>query len=100
MSFSIGKYKDEVYCDLVDKDACHLLFRRPWQYNVDTQHARKDNMYMLEKKGIKYSLRPLKVISRSRGYKLEGHSFLTIVQYEKEMEESIKESKEVLVLII
>ena len=27
--FSIGKYKDEVYCDIVDIDACHLLFGRP-----------------------------------------------------------------------
>ena len=27
--FSIGKYRDEVYCDVVEMDACHLLFRRP-----------------------------------------------------------------------
>ena len=28
--FSIGKYWDEVYCDMGDMDACHLLFGRPW----------------------------------------------------------------------
>ena len=28
--FSIGKYKDEVMCDVVDMDACHMLFGRPW----------------------------------------------------------------------
>ena len=27
--FSIGKYRDEVYCDVVDMDAFHLLFGRP-----------------------------------------------------------------------
>ena len=27
--FSIGKYPDEVYCDIVDMDACHILFGRP-----------------------------------------------------------------------
>ena len=54
--FSIGKHKDEVYCDIVDMNACHLLFRRPWQYNFDAQHDGKDNMYMLEKEGVKYSL--------------------------------------------
>ena len=27
--FSIGKYQDEVYCDVVDMDACQLLFGRP-----------------------------------------------------------------------
>ena len=24
--FSIGKYRDEAYCDIVDVDACHMLF--------------------------------------------------------------------------
>ena len=28
--FFIGKYRDEVYCDVVEMDACHLLFGRPW----------------------------------------------------------------------
>ena len=27
--FSIGKYRDEVYCDIVDMDTCYMLFRRP-----------------------------------------------------------------------
>ena len=30
VSFSIGKYNDEVYCDVVDMDACHILFWHPW----------------------------------------------------------------------
>ena len=28
--FSIGKYRDEVYCDMVDMDACQILFGIPW----------------------------------------------------------------------
>ena len=28
--FSIRKYWDEVYCNVVDIDACQLLFGRPW----------------------------------------------------------------------
>ena len=28
--FSIGKYNDEVYYDVVDMDACHILFWCPW----------------------------------------------------------------------
>lgn len=27
--FFIGRYRDEVYCDIVDMDACHLLLGRP-----------------------------------------------------------------------
>ena len=30
VSFSIGKYNDEVYCYVVDMDACHILFGHPW----------------------------------------------------------------------
>ena len=29
VSFSIGKYDDDVYCDVVDMDACHILFECP-----------------------------------------------------------------------
>ena len=29
VTFSIGKYNYEVYCDVVDMDACHILFGRP-----------------------------------------------------------------------
>ena len=28
VSFSTGKYNDEVYCDVVDMDACHILLGR------------------------------------------------------------------------
>lgn len=30
VSFSIGKYKNKVYCDTIDTDVCQLLFGRPW----------------------------------------------------------------------
>ena len=49
--FSIGKYKDEVYCDVVDMDACQLLFGRPWQYDVDAQHSGRNNTYQVTKDG-------------------------------------------------
>ena len=32
--FTIGKhYQDEVCCDVVPMDVCHLLLGRPWQYD-------------------------------------------------------------------
>ena len=49
MSFSIGKYNDEVYCDVVDMDACHILFGLPWKYDVDAKHLGRNNLYQLEK---------------------------------------------------
>ena len=79
VSFSIGKYTDEVYCDIVDMDACHLLFGRPWKYDVDAQHSGRENLYKLEKGGVKYTLIPLKIVPRSKDTKSKGHSFLSMV---------------------
>ena len=62
--FSIRKYQDKVYCDVVDMDACQLLFEKPWQYDLDAQHARKDNFYWLEKDGVRFTLLPLRSGSR------------------------------------
>uniref|UniRef100_A0A0D3DPS4 CCHC-type domain-containing protein n=1 Tax=Brassica oleracea var. oleracea TaxID=109376 RepID=A0A0D3DPS4_BRAOL len=31
--FSVGAYKDQLYCDLVPMDACHLLLGRPWEFD-------------------------------------------------------------------
>ena len=68
-SISIGKYQDEVYCDVVDMDACQLLFGRPWQSDLDAQHAGKKNVYYLEKNGVKFTLLPLRsgVTPRTQG---------------------------------
>ncbi|MCI34227.1 hypothetical protein A2U01_0055445, partial [Trifolium medium] len=34
VTFFVGqKYRDQVWCDVVPMDACHLLFGRPWQYD-------------------------------------------------------------------
>ena len=34
VSFTIGKhFKDELWCDIVPMDACHLMLGRPWQYD-------------------------------------------------------------------
>jgi len=30
VTFSIGKYKDEVLCDVVPMEATHILLGRPW----------------------------------------------------------------------
>jgi len=32
IAFSIGKYKDEVLCDVVPMEATHIVLGRPWQY--------------------------------------------------------------------
>ena len=34
VSFSIGRYKDKVLCDIVPMYAAHMLLGRPWQYDI------------------------------------------------------------------
>ena len=49
ISFSVGKYKDEVLCDVVPIHATHLLLGRPWQFDRQAKHDGFKNMYSLEK---------------------------------------------------
>lgn len=38
ISFRIGKYEDEVLCDVVPMQASHILLGRPWQYDRHVKH--------------------------------------------------------------
>lgn len=58
--FSIGKYEDEVYFDVLPMDACHLLLERPWQVYRSAQHDGMKNTYNIIRRGNKYVLSALK----------------------------------------
>ena len=45
LSFSIGKYKDEVVCDVVPMNAGHILLGRPWQFDRHVTHDGYTNRY-------------------------------------------------------
>ncbi|XP_040998254.1 uncharacterized protein LOC121244313 [Juglans microcarpa x Juglans regia] len=45
VALSIGKYEDEVLCDVVPMHACHLLLGRPWQYDLRVTHDGFINKY-------------------------------------------------------
>lgn len=43
---SIGnQYKDQVVCDVIDMDVCHILLGRPWQYDNQTIQKGRANTY-------------------------------------------------------
>ncbi|XP_074292222.1 uncharacterized protein LOC141619090 [Silene latifolia] len=66
--FSIGKvYKDEVLCDVVPMDACHLLLGRPWEFDRNTTHQGKENVYSFKHEGKKVTLTPLPTNQRNYG---------------------------------
>ena len=99
-AISIRKYKDEVYCDIVDMDAYHLLFGRPWQFDVGAQYSGKENIYRLEKNNKRYTLLPLTVMSRPKNSESAGQSILTIVNSEGGVKEVMKVTPEVHALVM
>ncbi|GJU71969.1 transposon ty3-I gag-pol polyprotein [Tanacetum coccineum] len=50
---AIGKHYNElVTCDVVDIEACHVLFRRPWQHDMDATHQGDESFLCLSAKGV------------------------------------------------
>nr|GEW43799.1 putative reverse transcriptase domain-containing protein [Tanacetum cinerariifolium] len=82
--FSMGNtYKDNVWCDVVPMDACHLLLGRPWEYDSDITHNGRTNTYSFLFWGVKITLMPNKpkeVVSKPTG------TLLTLSQFEDELE--------------
>ena len=59
VTFSIGRYLDEVLCDVVPMHAGHILLGRPWQYDRRAIHDGFKNMYSFVKEGKTIQLAPL-----------------------------------------
>lgn len=86
ISFSIGPtYKDQVLCDVVEMDACHLLLGRPWQFDRHSLHDGYTNTYNFLFGGKKIVLLPDKGSVQT----IENNAnLLTKKKFETEMEES------------
>nr|GEU35070.1 hypothetical protein [Tanacetum cinerariifolium] len=84
VAFSVGTtYKDNVWCDVVAMDACHLLLGRPWEYDRDITHNRKTNTYSFLFGCVKVTLipnKPKEVVNKCTG------TLLTLSQFEDELE--------------
>jgi hypothetical protein len=60
VKFKIGNYHDEILCDVIPMDVCHILLGRPWQYDRNVVHDGRMNTYTLEKEGRLHKLLPIK----------------------------------------
>ncbi|XP_016505003.1 uncharacterized protein LOC107822930 [Nicotiana tabacum] len=78
VSFSIGKiYKDQIWCDIVKIDACHLLLGRPWQYDKRAFHDGYHNTYSFIVDGRKIILTPLHPKELSKKAKTVSDTLMT-----------------------
>jgi len=59
VEFSIGNYQDNVLCDVVPMEACHILLGRPWQFDKKTLHNGLTNEITFTHKKKKFVLNPL-----------------------------------------
>ena len=57
--FSIGRYNDQVECDVMPMQACQLLLGRPWLYNRDAQICGRSNKIVFMYKGERITFLPL-----------------------------------------
>ncbi|GKE40545.1 putative CCCH-type zinc finger family protein [Tanacetum coccineum] len=77
VSFSIGrKYFDNVWCDVVSMDACHILLERPWQFDRCTTHDGRSNTYNFNKDNVKVTLVQSKVVGLAKPTKKGNDNLL------------------------
>jgi hypothetical protein len=41
VEFNIGGYRDEILCDVIPMDVCHISLGRPWQFDINAIHDGK-----------------------------------------------------------
>ena len=59
VSFQVGRYEDEVLCDVAPMDAGHILLGRPWQFDRRVKHDGFTNKYSLVHNNRTFTLVPL-----------------------------------------
>ncbi|XP_052479569.1 uncharacterized protein LOC128034767 [Gossypium raimondii] len=64
--FSIGKYHDEVLCDVVPMHAGHMLLGRPWQFDRKVIHDGFTNRYTFKFDGKIVTLVPMTTRQESK----------------------------------
>ena len=59
VKFNIGRYEDELVCDVVPMQAAHLILGRPWQFDREVTYEGHSNKYSFMHKGTRVILVPL-----------------------------------------
>ena len=87
ISFSIGKYNDQVLCDVCPMDACHILLGRPWQFDRFAKYDGRTNTYVI-KKGENEKLIALKPLA-SNLPRTTSNTKGTLLVNEKEFDKEV-----------
>ena len=88
MKFKIGHYFDEVLCDIMPMDCCHILLGRPWQYDRYDVHNGRLNQYTLWVNGKKQTFLPLIEVPNEVNCTAVKIGMVNGKKFEKEMKKS------------
>ncbi|XP_074284012.1 uncharacterized protein LOC141608569 [Silene latifolia] len=100
VGLTMGSYSDEVLCDVIPMDACHILLGRPWQFDRDVIHRGKSNEYELRDKGKKIVLKPMSSQAiRAMSVKKKKAAGLLMSANEREIEAAIESGEQIYLLI-
>ncbi|GJW97343.1 putative CCCH-type zinc finger family protein [Tanacetum coccineum] len=89
VSLPIGrKYFDNVWCDVVLIDTCHVLLGRPWQFDHCTTHDGRSNTYSFNKDNVNMTLVPSKAVGFVKSTKKGNENLLSITNFIDEVDES------------
>jgi hypothetical protein len=95
VEFKIGGYKDEILCDVIPMDVCHILLGRPWQYDQNVSHDGRKNIYTLERNGRTHVLFPIE----DKEEKIEVSSIILLMSG-KELLKEVKEEKKMQFVVV
>ena len=84
----IGPFTNEVLCDIMPMDCCHIFLGRPWQYDRYVVHYGRLNQYTLWVNGKKKILFPLIEIPNEVNYTTARICMVNGKKFEKEMKKN------------
>jgi hypothetical protein len=87
VNFKMGEYRDEILCDVIPMDVCHVLLGRPWQYDRHVVHYGRMNTYTLEKDGKTHTLLP----GKDKEVKSEVSSTILLMSGKELLTELVKD---------
>ncbi|XP_074306014.1 uncharacterized protein LOC141641243 [Silene latifolia] len=97
----MGSYNNDILCDVVPIDACHVLLGRPWKYDRNMVHHGRSNEYELVNKGKKIIFKPMAPSEvRSMSAKHGKAASMTMFASEQEVDEAIVNGNQVYLMVV
>jgi hypothetical protein len=87
VEFKIGAYRDEILCDVIPMDVCHILLGRPWQFDRNCIHDERNNTYTMEKNGRTHML----LLVEEKKVKEESNTIILLMSRKELLKEVKKE---------